>query len=497
MRDYEGTRIRVSPRNRCPLCGSPDYCMIMDYGPESGKVYWCRKTQNKGDIIVRGKTYSYICTKDQNTNPKLTDSFNLYREKEVAEYLKRVQKEKWIEQKMKENPAFACRYMAKHPDYGKSPSTLPAEPVALRESSSLQKGEEREAPLSNKELDMRYRYFLSLLVLEEKHRKSLLEEWDTPVYPTIGKELLRQYPIRSLPPIDKIRFSKGFTEKIQNSTRKSLVKKMCQKFGTCRGIPGFFLRTGSYWDKRPEEERWTFLECEGILFPAFDADGYLYRLRLKDDYPVFQMKDNLLFHGREGDFAHGYDADGNHTWTWYPKEEGEKPRIVYGVGIKSEITLKDNMCPTTGKPQGKYKAFATSKGCYCGAAYSVYGMKPSKIVLFTEGEKKGMVAAHIKKIPSVCIPGVGNWGAIFEPVEGGSSLWDRLMQNGMKVGVLCYDADKSENPNVAKAEKNFLEHIKEVGGVKPFVGEWSGHFDKGLDDILLMGLDFKLKDPFT
>lgn len=489
-----GTMIRVSARNRCPLCGGSDYCMGLDYGQNGGIVWWCRKTLNKGDVVAGGKVYSYISTKNQTTNPGLCDSFNLYQEKEVRDYFKKKEREEWIAQKKQEDPEFARRYLAKHPEY-ESSETVP-EPAALRESASKYKPEKREAALSHKELDERNRFFLSLLVLEDKHRKALLKEWESPVYPSIGKDLLSKYPIRSLPPVDKVRFSNGFQEKLSNLSRKSLVKKMCQKFGTCRGIPGFYLRSGSYWDTKPEEERWTFLECEGILFPAYDADGNLYRLRLKDDYPSFKMKDENLFHGQEGEFLHGYDQNGFHTWTWYPKEKDAEPHMVYGSGITPEITLKGNGCPTSGKPQNKYKAFATRKGCFSGAAYSVYGMKPSKVVLFTEGEKKGMVSSEIKKIPVVHIPGVGNFGIIFQPGETGESLWDRLVKNGMKAAVICYDADKSDNPSVANAEKNFLNHIREDGRVKPYVGEWSGHFDKGLDDIFLMGLDYKLRDPF-
>ena len=66
-----------------------------------------------------------------------------------------------------------------------------------------------------------------------------------------------------------------------------------------------------------------------------------------------------------------------------------------------------------------------------------------------------------------------------------------LKKKGMKALVLCYDADKSENSMVSRAEKEFLERIKQAE-VIPYTGEWSGKFDKGLDDILLMGIDFKI-----
>ena len=75
------------------------------------------------------------------------------------------------------------------------------------------------------------------------------------------------------------------------------------------------------------------------------------------------------------------------------------------------------------------------------------------------------------------------------------SVFDCLKEKGMKIFVLAYDADKSENLMVANAERDFVQKVREEG-VRPFIANWNGKFDKGLDDILLMGIDFLLDDPF-
>ena len=62
----------------------------------------------------------------------------------------------------------------------------------------------------------------------------------------------------------------------------------------------------------------------------------------------------------------------------------------------------------------------------------------------------------------------------------------------MKYFILCYDADKEENDRVLHAETAFVEELKK-NNVIPLIGEWKGKFDKGLDDILIMGLDITVR----
>ena len=133
-------------------------------------------------------------------------------------------------------------------------------------------------------------------------------------------------------------------------------------------------------------------------------------------------------------------------------------------------------------------------GCRSGSPYSLYYQEGEHftIVIGTEGEKKSMVANQIKKCPLVCVPGVSSYSVIFEKDEHGISLIDYLKSRGMKYFILCYDADKEENDRVLHAEATFVEELKK-NNVIPLIGEWKGKFDKGLDDILIMGLDITVR----
>lgn len=480
----DGRRIRCSPSNPCPICGSTDYDMIIDYGAD-GAVIWCHKMTQPGNIAVGGK--EYVCLK---VGKQISiGTFNLYKEKTSYETCRERDRQAWIEEQKQNNPNWK-------PSINHKPVTIsPSVEVSVPQPSSRVIEDVR--PLSHRELDIRYRYFLSLLKLEEKHKTQLMEEWGSAIYPTIAADLLAQYPIRSMPPEDYYRFRS--TEKLLNCSRKIIVAEMIKKFGSCEGIPGFFMRSGSGWDNKPASERWTFARGEGIIFPVYDKDGYLYRLRFRSDYPDKRIKEGAknLYHGQLGIFRHRYSNDGQHLWLWYGKNTTEPI-------IASDVPLDKWGVPCLGKPQNKYKTLsswydkpegnvtvnAMLKGCKSGSPYSLYIPKQCNysVVIGTEGEKKAMVASYIKNVPTISIPGVGYFGSLFEPGEDGISLIDHLKSRGMKYFILCYDADKGSNDMVKNAEQACLDALK-AAGVTPLVGEWSGKFDKGLDDILLMGID--------
>lgn len=481
-----GIRHRCSPSNPCPLCGATDYDMAIEYAPDD-VAYWCHKVKGK-EVVANG--IEYLCIKeDKETSIGV---FNIYQRKDLV-----LQKRKeWVEEQRNRNPDWKASK--------RNSAGTPAGAIEYRQKKQIPPIQ----PLSHKELDERYRYFLSLLVLEDKHRQKMEEEWTSAVYPELAGKLLHRYPIRSLPPLDNVRFAHGYNEKLKNQSRKKIVAAMVKRFNDLRGIPGFYLRSGGKWDSLPESERWTFISGEGIIFPVYDMDGYLYRLRYRDDYHNQKVKAPKEFRGAQGVFSHRYDADGHHTWYWTP--EGGSPELVYGPD-KKDVPLNKWGIPVLGKAENKYKTLSSvymkdmgdciknsmEGGSPSGSPYSIYspeGAYNKSIVIGTEGEKKGMVASAIKGVRVVSVAGVGTFSALFDADCGGKSVIQRLKEDGMKVFVLCYDADKSENEMVSNAEKNFLLRIKQEG-VTPCTGEWSGKFDKGLDDILLMGIDFKIT-PF-
>lgn len=485
-----GTRIRVSSSSPCPICGSTDYDMIMDYGSE-GAVVWCHHLEYNGIVAGRdGKTYT--CIKEHKESE--IGIFNLFKEKSFVD----AERAAWVEEQKKNNPSWSSK--SSYPKRGDKVHTQIQGSSTQVSQSPVCKEVER---LSEEELDKRYRYFLSLLVLEKKHENALRKEWASGVYPDIADLLLNYYPIRSLPPVDSAR--RTLKEKFQNPYRKQIVAKMIAKFGSVKGIPGFYMREGDYWDSKPENERWTFAGAEGILFPIIDINKRIVALRIKLDYPDIKIKetDSTLYHGKSGIFLHGY-KDGGHVW--YFKASGEEKGTE-----ATDVPLKNNI-PALGKSSGKYRPLSSWKdrtvgnktvnayklGVSSGCPYSIYfpikkAQSSYKFVFLTEGEKKGMITAQVKANPCVAFSGVGNYQVFFEPDKSGNkSCFDRLKEAGVVYYIICYDADKDDNRMVAAAEASLARDIYNHGGI-PLIGEWSGKFDKGIDDILLMGIDINVR----
>lgn len=485
----KGMKERTTRSAPCIFCGDVGYDMRIYYQESDTLVHWCHKAKaqynvSKGTIVTVNGT-SYICK-----SPEHIISIG-----EFALFTQYLSKEEWMEKMASTDPNWNNKS-------SKDVIVRDYESDSYKKTTTLSKDE--SPTLSNRELDERYRYLLSMLYLETKHRLQLKAEWESELYPCLLDTLIKQYQIRSMPPVDKIRFASE--EKFNNPFRSIIIKKMIERFGTLEGIPGFYMRSGSYWDTKPVNERWTMVPLEGIIFPCYDKNSLLYRIRIKDDYPDVELKKEHVsnFNGKKGIFHHFYDKDGNHCWNFTAK--GESPVIVYGKNI-NEISLSSKGMPTFGKIKGKYKNISSvaekmvdgvivnmlKKGCRSGSPYSLYYTKKDdfKIVIGTEGEKKGMVSNYIKLAPTVSIPGVWCFSCIFEKDETGESLIDWLKKQGMKAFLLCFDADKNENADVKNAEKAFIKELIKHD-VVPLIGSWSNKFDKGMDDILLMGIDLKV-----
>ena len=490
---------RTSRGAPCIFCGDVGYDMRVHYqeGTVDEVVHYCHKTNaTKGDIKGVGAE-QYICIAAGKQLP-IVGCFDLWK--------KYLTKEEWMKkQKML------------HPDWKPSKNTggipkrhetktslVTMKPVSHQ---GLLQGEVKaRSPREQHDFNM---FLSSLLILEDKHRDVFKKEWKSSTQPHLLDAILNRYPIRSFPPPDKARFANG--EIFKNPTRAQLIKKLYEKFGDLTGFPFIYVREGAYWDKQPMEKRYAFSCGEGVIFPCFDKDSYLYRYRIKNDYPDLRIKEGKhpSFQGQYGRFHHFYDKDGKHCWSFKADDQSEY-NLVYGPGSKNLLRLNSKNLPITGgKAEGKYTNISSVyekrlsdgrvvngflNGCRSGSPYSLYFKEgePFTVVIGTEGEKKSMVANQFKKTPLVCVPGVSSYSVIFEKDESGVSLIDYLKSRGMKYFILCYDADKEENERVLKAEASFVEELKN-NNVIPLIGEWKGKFDKGLDDILIMGLDITVR----
>ena len=202
----------------------------------------------------------------------------------------------------------------------------------------------------------------------------------------------------------------------------------------------------------------------------------------------------------EGYFQHGYDEKGEHIWHFLSNETKEK-KLVYDSKIKL-INLMANGCPK-GKASSKYKNFSSvyekkvnekvingyGIGTRSGSNISLY-CKPGddfSVVYITEGEKKAIVANLILGVPVISLPGTGTFSKLFEKNTSEVSMLEYLIRKGTKMMVIAYDADKTTNIMVLKAEKKaIMEFLKR--GLAIAVGEWNAAFGKGLDDILVTGV---------
>lgn len=486
---------RTSRNAPCIFCGDVGYDMRIHYedGLHEEVVHYCHKTSAaKGEKRVVG-TETYICIAAGKVLP-VVGAFDLWK--------KYLSKEEWMQNQKGEGVSKPSIQSYAASQEGRISSILLGE----EKNRNLLPGEVKAR--SPKEQHEFYTYLASLLVLEEKHKKTLEEEWESGCFKGVAGKILSRYPIRSIPPIDKSRIAGK--EVFQNITRKKLVEALVAQFGDLSGYPIMYLRSGAYWDQRPEAERWTFACGEGILFPCFDKDGFL-KYRIKNDYPDIKLKEEIhdSFRGMYGRFHHFYDKDGFHCWSFIKKGDANATP-VYGPGVTNPILLNAKGLPLLGgKPEGKYTNISSVferrmpdgkvvnafyKGSRSGAAYSIYYQKeePFTVVIGTEGEKKSMVTNLLKKCPVVCVPGVSAFSVLFDKDSTGRSAMDFLKEKGMKYFILCYDADKEENERVLAAEAAFVNALREEG-ITPLIGEWKGKFDKGIDDILLKGLDISVR----
>ena len=460
----------VTPKNPCPICGKPDWCMTID--GKNGPLHYCKRVREER-ILSGGHTYVFI---------RETNECGVYEDEEQNKRAK----EAWLEEKKRLDPNFRGRGCSKQPS------------KTISESGYVNRAEYKKdylLPTEDEErLDRVYRAFLDCLILEERHEKALREEWGDNF-----DEIIKVYPIKSLPMVDAERFNYGAFSK--SPWRKAIMQQLLKNVGEediisskdNTGIPLFYrLGSGDI----------TFYRLSGIIFPILSPHGKIIRLRIKDDFPT--AKGN--FQGKEGTFFFARDG-------WYFKAEvGESaPILVYQPkGKVYLVKLDKNNIPLSdggkkSKVSGKYKNLSSFKemfdddqkriynkytdGCQSGSYPSLY-CKPTDdftVVYFTEGEKKAMIANQLLGSPCVSFPGVGTFRAAFEARCCTESIVDYCKKRGMKRGILCYDADKSSNAAVLKQEKNCVKWFVE-NHVQLSIGSWNAAFGKGLDDILLQGI---------
>ncbi len=285
--------------------------------------------------------------------------------------------------------------------------------------------------------DAVYRAFLDLLFLEDYHRRSFYDElWD--------HDLIEKSMFKSLPPsgyqVSQIIKKKKKNEELtdyellslnsKNLSRKKIAEKLYLQFGDLEGIPGFYLKHTKY----NNENYWTFCGSQGIVMPMYNVDGKIYGLRIR--------LDEVGKSGKYKWFQSVYEKLDNETET----EAFFKNVYNKGSNLPSGISYK-------------FPAYQTP------------------FLFATEGEKKQHVVVEKERLACANIPGVSSFSAILQDT-------DRLKELGIKYIIIGYDADKSENTHVLKAELKLIKALLEEG-FEIYIAGWDTNYGKGVDDVIL------------
>lgn len=504
----------------CVICGKTDHCWSA-YHSKGGWLHYCAGAG--GDSAVFGRDGRKYLLKNNRAFPGgMSGGYYVYEAEEqqqqnLAEY---------IAERKASNPNY--KY------YGANQSVTQA-PVPVEEKERIHV--DHVNPLPNKKLHEIYSYLLQLLVLEDHHRDALLKEWNAGlVDPALGNRLLENWPVRSLPMNDQARKACGV--KLKNMTRRQIIRELVERFGSLKGVPGFFYETIRWTDKHTGEERvsshWQMAGTSGIVYPCYDTDGYIYRIRIGDEHPVlceyardaggnYLYKDHtkrvLQSNGKWGlvvEKRHVISADYRwdyRTGEWYREDRLTKERtLVYSLQKNVICKMSAKGYPIIdGKVDGKYKNFSSYKereveqdgkvyiyntypeGCQSESPLTLY-TKPGddmRFVYVTEGEKKAMVINAFLNCPVVSLPGVNTFRKLFEnEYQKDKSVMQWLVEMGLEAVIIVYDADKTTNDAVLNAEKGALEKCREYG-LLTFVAEWDARYGKGSDDILIAGKKFE------
>lgn len=454
----------------CYICGKKDWCYWLDYG-HTGILHYCHRVHDE-EILANGRTY--IAKKE-------VSGCTVYEDTEQYER----NLEEWIASKEGENGFKKRKILPK-----KRTLTLPAK------QEEKKRVYEKYPVASSKRLDEVYRYFLSLLVLENWHEKLLRDEWNSPVFKNLYEFLIGLWTIKTLPPNDYVRFASKIPYK--NLSRKSIMERMIRKFGTLEGVPGFYQK---------EDSTWSCYYLAGMVFPCYNTNGQIIRLRIRDDFPVIKK---AVYKGNQGEYR--YECTEKEVGWFFCMESEEEKILVSGFNRITGKAVRDVSLNKNGQPpgevDGKYKNFTSykekdieednlirvinyyNKGTKSGSPISLYMKKGDDIrtVYITEGEKKAMVINAFTGCPVISLPGVATYNKLFEPQEEiGLSIMDVLKAAGVINVVLMYDADKRSNENVSFNEKQAMAQIL-VHGFVLWVGEWLQYFGKGSDDCYITGV---------
>lgn len=323
-------------------------------------------------------------------------------------------------------------------------------------------------------LDKYYRAMMAHLKLEDAHREYLHKEGWT-------DEMIAKYNIVSFPEKDYTRFKLRKNVRMKNPYRKRLAKEMLADLGEpangLKGLPGAFLNG----------DDWTFTGPAGIIFWQYNPLHQIVGVRIRMDYTDVKWETQT-------------DSEGT-----YFMENGDKWYLVPMKGAYKILPDGTRSFRKDGMFKGKYRNFSSfhadeeeeknnrivniyKNGVAAGNKLSFYSdcsRDDMYIAYITEGEKKGAFANYKMRAPFIALPGVDSWRLLFKGKDGERPV-DILRNNGCKVIVVAFDADKGTNEAVLDRERKTAEALRDEGFILG-VASWDINLGKGIDDLLAAG----------
>lgn len=406
----------VTRKSPCPICGKDHWCAWMP--TEYGKVLLCQSHSEDTSFIGNdGNTYVYVGTSRSGTG--VYEEMNQHYSHIADKGEKRV-----------------CQKPQK------------------RQITVI----DEVRPLSNDVLDKVYRRMLSMLVLEDRHREYLHSEgW--------SDELIEKNHIVSMPIEDFKRYKRAEDYVSKNKWRKSICEQMASTFGSLRGVPGFYRKDGS----------WKLHCRSGIIFPMYDVQHKMYRLRVRMDFEdIIDGKDQSGRYFNDAKACYVKPLKG-----LYSLEEGKEVFMKSGGKYRNVSSYKEDEDAL----KDGYVINILADGCQANNAIGCYYSSTDDMYCcyITEGEKKGILGNSILHAPVISLPGVNSFSLLLD-----KTVLHTLIDLGVKVFIIAFDTDKATNEAVMKAEAKTVAALKSQG---LYVGlaEWDMKHGKGLDDMLVRG----------
>lgn len=465
----------------CPICGSPDWCGYIGY-TKTLYLYCHRylKPDKKKNTVLTGNEATLEDGRKFVFVGVTADGFGKFRD-----YGSWKRNKDW-EDKHTGLQKKSSDWKVRTSDSTKANLMHPTA-EQMRPSAGMTSSRTRDIPANQKPirdvayLDRVYRELLSQLVLEEGDRMELIQHdgWSD----ELMRSIFSAYPFRSLPPSDWDRYNKdGIRYQqfryLQNKTRKKLILDLQEKFGEngLYGVPGFYTK---------KDGTWTMAGMDGYFIPQYNAEGKIYRLRIRTSQAARDEAARQRFERMDD-----------------PEREQIAESIDVPVSDKAAIIAKIS------RGFGKYVAMSSNgylNGCAGTSQISFYGLNYLKTrypkmkikrVFVCEGEKKGIVASTKLGYLVITLPGVGTYRLLADPMAMSSEGKDLLGEScsclewlkklGIERITVANDTDMMENAMVRDATMGTLRLINENGFVPEFA-HWNHAFGKGLDDCLIHG----------